>query len=38
MNPTAILALLSDLYAQVSTLSEENKQLREALAKQEPSS
>lgn len=28
MNPSAILALISDLYEQVATLSEENAQLR----------
>lgn len=31
MNPTAILALIGDLYQQIATLSEENKALREAL-------
>lgn len=31
MNPAAILALISDLYGQVATLSDENKQLREQL-------
>jgi hypothetical protein len=32
MNPAVLLALISDLYSQVGALSEENKQLREALA------
>jgi len=32
VNPAAILALISDLYSQVTALSEENKALREALA------
>jgi hypothetical protein len=32
MNPEAILALISDLYQQIATLTEVNKQLREALA------
>lgn len=37
MNPAAILALLSDLYATNSALAEENKHLREALeTKAEP--
>lgn len=39
MNPAAILALLSDLYAQVSALQQENQALREQLAeppRQEP--
>ena len=31
MNPSAILALISDLYQQVAALGEENKKLREAL-------
>ncbi|GAA4106212.1 hypothetical protein FB556_2167 [Enteractinococcus coprophilus] len=31
MNPGPILALISDLYAQVSELAHENQQLREAL-------
>lgn len=31
MNPTSILALISDLYSQINALIEENKQLREAL-------
>jgi hypothetical protein len=33
MNPAAILALISDLYQQVTALADENRQLREALAK-----
>jgi hypothetical protein len=33
VNPAAILALIGDLYAQVTALSEENKALREQLAK-----
>lgn len=32
MNPAAILALIGDLYAQITGLTEENRQLREALA------
>lgn len=32
MNPNALLALISDLYGQVAALSEENVQLRKALA------
>ena len=36
MNPAAILALISNLYEQVTVLSEENKQLREALTKTAP--
>jgi outer membrane murein-binding lipoprotein Lpp len=32
MNPTSILALISDLYAQVARLNEENTQLRAAAA------
>lgn len=32
MNPAAILSLISDLYAQVSALSEENARLREQIA------
>lgn len=35
MNPAAILALIGDLYAQVAALTEENKTLRDALAKTE---
>lgn len=31
MNPTSILALISDLYSQINALLEENAQLREAL-------
>lgn len=31
MNPAAILGLISDLYAQVSALSQENEALRAAL-------
>lgn len=31
MNPTVILALISDLYGQVSALSQENEALRQAL-------
>ena len=34
MNPAAILALLSDLYAQVSALTQENEALRTSLAEQ----
>lgn len=30
MNPAALLALIGDLYAQVASLQEENKKLREA--------
>jgi hypothetical protein len=33
MNPAAILALIGDLYAQITALSEENKALREELAR-----
>lgn len=29
MNPAAILALIGDLYQQIATLTEENKELRE---------
>lgn len=37
MNPAAILALISDLYQQITVLGEENKKLRETLeAKDEP--
>ena len=36
MNPAAILALIGDLYAQVAELTAQNKQLREALAEQQP--
>lgn len=32
MNPTAILALIADLYGQVTVLQEENEALREQLA------
>jgi len=32
LNPAAILALLSDLYASSATVTEENQRLREALA------
>lgn len=32
MNPTVILALISDLYNQIAILTEQNAQLREALA------
>ena len=32
MNSNALLALLSDLYAQVATLTEENARLRERIA------
>lgn len=32
MNPTAILALISDLYGQISTLADENAQLRKQLS------
>ena len=35
MNPSAILALMSDLYEQIATLSEENAKLREVLAQQQ---
>lgn len=35
MNPNIILALISDLYAQVAQLTEENERLRAALAQQE---
>jgi outer membrane murein-binding lipoprotein Lpp len=34
MNPTALLALISDLYAQVAQLTEDNKALTEALQQQ----
>jgi hypothetical protein len=34
MNPAAILALIGDLYSQITQLSEENKALREAAQKQ----
>ena len=37
IDPTAILALVSDLYGQIGRLADENKALREALeTKQEP--
>jgi hypothetical protein len=36
LNPTAILAIISDLYAQVNALSEENAKLRAALAEKTP--
>lgn len=36
MNPTAILALISDLYAQVGALTRENEQLREQLSPPDP--
>lgn len=32
MNPAAILALIGDLYTQISELTAENQRLREALA------
>jgi hypothetical protein len=32
LNPTVILALISDLYTQVNTLSQENEKLRAKLA------
>lgn len=32
MNPAAILALIGDLYSQVTQLTQENQALREALA------
>lgn len=32
MNPAAILALISDLYAQITQLTQENQALRDALA------
>lgn len=32
MNPTAVLALITDLYSQVTALTQENQELREALA------
>ncbi|MGH8882488.1 MAG: hypothetical protein ACRD0P_34935 [Stackebrandtia sp.] len=35
MNSNVILALLSDLYGQVVQLTEENRQLREALEQQD---
>lgn len=35
MNPAVILALIADLYAQVTALAEENRQLREALAQRQ---
>jgi hypothetical protein len=35
MNPAAILALIGDLYSQITQLAEENKALREA-AQSEP--
>ena len=31
MNPAAILAIIGELYERVATLTEENKQLRQAL-------
>jgi hypothetical protein len=34
MNPTALLALIGELYQQVATLTEENTRLRDALAQQ----
>lgn len=36
MNTAAILALIGDLYAQVSALTTENQQFREALAEKPP--
>jgi len=39
MNPSVILALISDLYNQVALLTEDNVKLRQALAeKEQPSS
>lgn len=35
MNATALLALIADLYAQVSALADENRKLRETLAAME---
>lgn len=32
MNPTAILALIGDLYAQIATLTEDNQQLRQQVS------
>lgn len=36
MNPAAILALIGDLFEQVTALSQENERLRQALAEQSP--
>lgn len=36
MNPAAVLALISDLYAQVSALTQENQALRKQLEEQPP--
>lgn len=36
MNPAAILALISDLYTQVTALTEENQRLRAQLEEQQP--
>lgn len=35
MNPSALLALISDLYAQIAALTDENKALRKALEGQQ---
>lgn len=37
MNPSAILALISELYAQIASLTEENTQLKSRQALKEPS-
>lgn len=37
MNPSAILSLIADLYGQVAALSDENAQLRAALAEKDES-
>lgn len=36
MNPNAILALISDLYAQVTALQQENAKLTKTLSEREP--
>jgi hypothetical protein len=36
MNAAALLALIGDMYAQVAQLTDENKQLRAALAQTQP--
>lgn len=38
MNPTAILALIGDLYQQIAALTEENQALRSAREEQQQSS
>ncbi|MDQ1059896.1 hypothetical protein QFZ23_003797 [Arthrobacter globiformis] len=37
MNPAAVLALIGELYAQVSTLQQENEALKSRLAAEQPS-